>query len=42
MYRALAQALGRLHRVDPKALGLGDYGRQGGYFARQIARLTRP
>jgi len=41
MYRALAQALGRLHRVDPEAVGLGDYGRQGGYFARQIARWTR-
>ena len=41
MYRSLAQALGRLHRVDPNAVGLSDYGRQGGYFARQIARWTR-
>ena len=41
MVRALAEALGRLHRVDPAAVGLSDFGRQGGYFARQIARWTR-
>lgn len=41
MYRAAAEALGHLHRVDPVAVGLGDYGRAGGYFARQMARWTR-
>ena len=41
MVRAMAEALGRLHRVDPDAVGLGDFGRRGGYFARQIARWSR-
>jgi aminoglycoside phosphotransferase (APT) family kinase protein len=30
-----------LHRVDPAAVGLTDYGRPGNYFERQIARWTR-
>jgi len=41
MLRAMAEALGRLHRVDPDTVGLGDFGRHGGYFARQIARWSR-
>ena len=32
--------LARLHKVDYKAVGLGDYGKQGQYFERQIARWT--
>jgi aminoglycoside phosphotransferase (APT) family kinase protein len=38
---ALVEALARLHRVDPAAVGLGDFGRAGGYVARQFARWSR-
>ena len=37
----LAEALARLHALRPEAVGLGDYGRPGNYFERQIARWTR-
>src|SRR5436853_185209 len=33
--------LARLHRVDWRALGLGDFGRPGNYFARQIHRWAQ-
>jgi aminoglycoside phosphotransferase (APT) family kinase protein len=33
----LATTLGRLHRVDPDAVGLGDLGRPDGFVARQVA-----
>jgi aminoglycoside phosphotransferase (APT) family kinase protein len=32
--------LARLHRVDRAAVGLGDFGRPGNYFARQIHRWS--
>lgn len=32
--------LARLHKVDYKAVGLGDYGKEGQYFERQIARWS--
>ena len=32
--------LARLHRVDVDAVGLGDFGKPGNYFARQLARWT--
>lgn len=41
MYRAMAETLARLHNVDPVAIGLADYGRHDGYFARQISRWSR-
>ena len=41
MYRDLAATLAAIHAVDIAAAGLADYGRHGGYFARQIARWTR-
>jgi aminoglycoside phosphotransferase (APT) family kinase protein len=41
MYRAMARTLAALHGVDPASVQLSDYGRPGGYFARQIARWTR-
>ncbi len=34
------RVLAAIHRVDPAAVGLGDYGKPGNYFARQIARWT--
>lgn len=41
IYLAMAETMARLHRVDWAAAGLADYGRQGGYFTRQIARWSR-
>jgi aminoglycoside phosphotransferase (APT) family kinase protein len=38
---ALASTLADLHRLDPVALGLGDFGRPAGYLARQIARWSK-
>ena len=36
----LIDVLADLHAVDPGAVGLGDYGRPGGYLVRQIRRWT--
>lgn len=33
--------IARLHAIDPASVGLGDFGRAGSYFERQIARWTR-
>lgn len=41
VYDELNNALALLHGVDPDAVDLGDYGRPGNYFDRQIARWTR-
>ena len=41
IYDELGAVMARLHGVDYAAIGLGDYGRPGGYFARQIDRFTR-
>jgi aminoglycoside phosphotransferase (APT) family kinase protein len=41
IYAAMNHTLAALHRVDPAALGLADYGATGNYFARQIGRWTR-
>ena len=40
IYRAMNATLARLHRYDPAALGLGDFGRGANYVARQIARWS--
>src|SRR5262245_8617499 len=40
-YRSLAQSLAKLHAVDPSKVGLGEYGREGNYFARQVARWSK-
>jgi aminoglycoside phosphotransferase (APT) family kinase protein len=37
-YEAMVATLAALHRVDVVAAGLGDFGRPGNYFARQLAR----
>jgi aminoglycoside phosphotransferase (APT) family kinase protein len=41
IYDDLNATLARLHGVDFAAIGLGDYGRPGDYFQRQIDRWTR-
>jgi aminoglycoside phosphotransferase (APT) family kinase protein len=38
IYEHMAEVLAALHRVDPGAVGLGDYGKPGNYYQRQIAR----
>lgn len=40
-YFAMADAMAKLHAVDPTTIGLDDYGKPGNYFARQIARWSR-
>ncbi|MBW9095149.1 phosphotransferase family protein [Microbacterium jejuense] len=37
----LARHLADLHAVDPDAVGLGDFGRPGGYLQRQLATWRR-
>lgn len=41
IYLDLARVLARLHSVDPAAVGLGDFGRPGNYYERQIARWSK-
>ena len=40
-FAAMNATLAQLHRFDPETVGLGDYGRPGNYFERQIARWSR-
>ncbi len=40
-FEAMNKTLAALHQVDPEAVGLGDYGKAGNYFARQISRWSR-
>lgn len=40
-YHALVDTLAALHDVDHHAAGLGDFGRPGNYYARQLDRWTR-
>jgi aminoglycoside phosphotransferase (APT) family kinase protein len=41
IYDELNAVMARLHGVDYAAIGLGDYGRPGNYFVRQIDRWTK-
>ena len=41
MYEQLIDTLADLHAIDPLAADLGDFGRPGNYFERQVARWTR-
>jgi aminoglycoside phosphotransferase (APT) family kinase protein len=41
IYEAIVDTLAALHRIDPETVGLGDYGKPGNYFARQVERWTR-
>lgn len=40
-FMAMAETLAKLHAVDWQAAGLGDYGKPGNFFERQVARWTR-
>ena len=41
IWMGLADALAAMHGVLPEAVGLGDFGRPGNYFERQIKRWTK-
>ncbi|MEI9993366.1 MAG: phosphotransferase [Rhizomicrobium sp.] len=41
IYDELNATLAKLHQVDYQAVGLGDFGRPGGYFERQVARWIK-
>ena len=41
VYDEMNRVLATLHGVDVKAVGLGDFGRPGNYFSRQITRWTK-
>lgn len=41
IYFGMAEAMAKLHAIQPQEIGLGDYGRPGNYFERQIARWTK-
>jgi aminoglycoside phosphotransferase (APT) family kinase protein len=40
-YDSIVKTLAALHDVDPQTVGLGDYGRAGNYFERQIGVWTK-
>lgn len=41
MYRSALATLVRIHSVDLGAVGMSDFGRHGGYYARQVKRVRR-
>lgn len=41
VYDSVNEVLARLHTVDYEAIGLGDFGRPGNYFSRQISRWSQ-
>ncbi len=41
IFDAMNRAIAAISLVEPEAVGLGDYGRQGGYVERQVARWTK-
>jgi aminoglycoside phosphotransferase (APT) family kinase protein len=40
-FDAMNATIAALHGIDPEAAGLGDYGKPGNYFARQIGRWSK-
>ena len=41
VYREYIEALAKLHQVDYAKVGLGDYGKVGGYVGRQVGRWSK-
>ncbi len=41
IYDEMNRVIAALHNIDPEAVGLGDYGRPGNYFERQIGRWSK-
>jgi len=40
-FDAMNTVIAAMHSLDPQAIGLGDYGRAGNYFERQIGRWSK-
>ena len=41
IFTSKIETLARLHGYNPQAIGLGDFGKPGNYFARQVDRWTK-
>ncbi len=41
LYDHFTEVLAHLHQVDHEAVGLGDFGRPGNYYSRQISRWSK-
>jgi len=41
LYDDFVRVLASLHRIDPESVGLGEFGRPGNYYARQISRWSK-
>ena len=41
LYDSMNATLAALHSVDPTSVGLGDYGKPGNYFERQVSRWSQ-
>jgi aminoglycoside phosphotransferase (APT) family kinase protein len=41
VYESMIDTLAALHRLEPEALGIGDFGAPGNYFERQVRRWTK-
>ncbi len=41
LFHALTDTIAELHMIDYEAVGLGDYGKPGNYFERQIGRWSK-
>jgi aminoglycoside phosphotransferase (APT) family kinase protein len=40
LFASMCETMARIHNLDFRAIGLGDYGRAGNYFERQISRWS--
>jgi aminoglycoside phosphotransferase (APT) family kinase protein len=41
IFNSKIETLAKLHMYDPEKIGLGDFGKPGNYFARQVDRWTK-
>ena len=41
IFDSMNETIAHLHSIDPAAVGLGDYGRPGGFLSRQIGRWSK-
>jgi aminoglycoside phosphotransferase (APT) family kinase protein len=41
IFTSKIETLAKLHTYDPQAIGLGEFGKPGNYFARQVDRWTK-
>lgn len=41
IFDSMNATIAKIHSLDPDAIGLGDFGRKGGYLERQVSRWTK-